>query len=133
MILSGKTIKKLLDDKIIVVSPPAEVKEASIKIHFSDSFGKNRNELKPIKEYILKPKEFVVCLTKENITLPDNYAGLYDTHISLSSVGVITHMGSMLIEPGFSGQILLEIFNASDTDVILNKDARANPAAAGFF
>lgn len=114
MILSGKSIEDIIGKGLLKVSPKPQVKEASIKVFLSSKIGKERNNYKDFKEYELQPKEFVLALSQEHFEFSEDYSGLYDNHIHISSFGVFTHMGSMLIEPKFKGQILLEIYNASD-------------------
>ncbi len=114
MILSGKAIQKLIDSGILRVEPEVIINEASIKLHLSDLLG----------TYTLKPKEFIVTKTKERITMPKDYAGLYDGYTHLARKGVMTHMGSMFVQPGSDGQMTLEIFNASDTQVLLEPEMR---------
>lgn len=124
MILSGKAIKRLLDKADLIIDPKPIIKEASIKIHLSDRFGKNRGDLGQKEEYVLKPQEFVLSLSAEKVKISNRYAGLYDGYIGFSSQGITSHLGSMLIDPGFEGRITLEIFNASNTSVTLKKGMR---------
>lgn len=37
------------------------------------------------------------------------YAGLYDGYTHLARKGIITHLGSMFVDPGTDNQITLEI------------------------
>lgn len=124
MILSGLSIQKLLDDKIISISPDPIIKEASVKIHLSNQFSLIRKEYESQESFVLKPKEFVLVLSKETISLPSNYAALYDGYTQLARRGIITHLGSMLVDPGTNGQITLEIFNASDQEQVLEAGMR---------
>ena len=125
MILSGKSINEIIESGLLKVFPDAQIKEASIKVFLSSKIGKERNNYHEFKEYILQPKEFILALSQETFEFPDNYAGLYDDHIHMSCQGIFTHLGSMLIEPEFKGQILLEIYNASDKPFKLEPGMRA--------
>lgn len=124
MILSGAAIKQLLEKNELQITPTPIVKEASIKIHLAGQFGKTRDTLAISDKHVLPPKGFIVGKSKESITLPNNIAGLYDGYIGIATQGVFTHVSSTLIDPNFSGQITLEIYNASDTPVELTKDMR---------
>lgn len=124
MILSGNAIKRIINQGDLIVEPKPVIKEASIKIHLSDSFGKSRERFGQREEYTLEPKEFVLALSAEKIKISDKYAGLYDGYIGLSSQGVSSHFGSMLIDPGFEGRVTLELFNASDKPITLKKGMR---------
>ncbi|MCK9212760.1 MAG: hypothetical protein M0P61_18180 [Ignavibacteriaceae bacterium] len=124
MILSGKSIQKLLDDGVIKIEPEPSLKEASIKIHLSSKFSEIGRDFEDLKEFTLKPKEFILALSKEQITLSDKYAGLYDGYTYLAQKGLTSHMGSMFIDPGSNLQITLEIYNASNNDIILREGDR---------
>jgi deoxycytidine triphosphate deaminase len=124
MILSGKTIKKLLEDKVIQITPTPQIKEASVKIHLSNQFSPVDQEFATHETYTLKPKEFIIGKSKETIIIPETIAGLYDGYTKLARKGIMTHMGSMFIDPGTSGQITFEIYNASEQEIILEVGMR---------
>ena len=57
--------------------------------------------------------------------MPSDHAGLYDGSTTLARIGITSHMGSMLISPGFfEGNLTLEIFNASDKSFVLKAGMR---------
>ncbi|OGM22587.1 hypothetical protein A2691_04065 [Candidatus Woesebacteria bacterium RIFCSPHIGHO2_01_FULL_39_23] len=112
MIYSGDAIRKLIKEGKLNIKPSPQIKEASIKIHFS-------------KKLIIKPKEFVLAKSEEITQLSQNIAGLYDGYTHLARKGIITHLGSMFVDPGTNGQITFEIFNASDVEVTVLNGERA--------
>jgi len=112
MVYSGDGIKKLIADGKLEVSPNPEIKEASIKIHFAEKM-------------ILRPKEFRIAKSLETMELSIDIAGLYDGYTHLSRRGIITHLGSMFVDPGSEGQITFECFNASDSEVTVEAGERA--------
>jgi dCTP deaminase len=112
MVYSGKGIKKLIKTGKMAITPKSEIKEASIKIHFSTSFT-------------IKPKELLITKTTEHITLADDLAALYDGYTHLARRGIITHLGSMFVDPGTNGPITLEVFNASDGEIKIEQNERA--------
>jgi dCTP deaminase len=124
MILTKKYIKKLLDEKTLVVAPDPELKESSIKIRLGDTFARIGEEFIQQDSVVLKPKEFILGKTLEHITMPKNIAGLYDGFTHLARKGIMTHMGSMYVEPESDGQLTLEIFNGSDKEITLEKGMR---------
>lgn len=124
MVLSQRRIQELLDTGEIKITPEVIMNDASIKIHISTSFAKPGKEFAKYNSYILKPKEFILALSKEKITLSENYAGLYDGYTHLARRGIITHLGSMFVDPKTDNQITLEIFNASDQEISLKKGMR---------
>ena len=112
MIYSGKAIKRLISEGELKIQPEPEIKEASVKIHFSETLT-------------IKPKEFKLAKSTETFELSSNLAGLYDGYTHLARKGIITHLGSMFVDPGTIGQITFEIFNASDKEVTVEKGERA--------
>lgn len=124
MILSAPSIQKLLDAGTLNIEPEAILKDASIKIHLSNHFAKIGEEYTEQSSYTLKPKEFILALTKEKVIFPMTHAGLYDGYTHLSRKGIMTHMGSMYIDPGSDCHITLEIFNASDKEIVIEEGMR---------
>ena len=72
-----------------------------------------------IVTYWLKPGEFILGHVNEVVTLsPEIYAKL-DGKSTLARRGLDIHSTAGLIDPGFSGQITLELFNKSQHDIPL--------------
>ena len=69
--------------------------------------------------FILHPGEFVLALTYEVITLPDDIAGRLEGKSSLGRLGLLTHSTAGFIDPGFSGHITLELSNVANLPVKL--------------
>ena len=63
------------------------------------------------------PGEFVLGHTLERVKLPANLAASVDGRSSIGRLGVTIHITAGYIDPGFEGQITLEIFNASPNTV----------------
>jgi dCTP deaminase len=124
MLLSDRTIKKLLKEKKIVIEPRPILKSASIRMHLSNQFAKVGGKVERKKEYLLKPGELVLASTLEKIKLPNDIAALYDGSTTLARMGIMSHMGSMLISPGSQGNLTLEIFNASQKPFLLKSGMR---------
>lgn len=124
MLLSDRSIKKLLKEKKLVIQPKPILKSASIRLHLSNQFAKPAGKVKKEKEYLLKPKKLILGSTLERIKLPNDHAGLYDGSTTLARIGITSHMGSMLISPGSDGNLTLEIFNASDEAFLLKAGMR---------
>jgi len=124
MLLSDRSIKELLNKKRLIITPKPILKSASLRLHLSDQFAKPAGAIERKKTYLLKPKKLILSSTIEHITMPDDYAGLYDGSTTLARVGITSHMGSMFISPGSVGNLTLEIFNASDTSFVLESGMR---------
>ena len=124
MLLSDRSIKKLLKEKKLVVRPTPQLKSASLRLHLSNQFAQPAGKVEQKNSYILKPKKLILSSTLERITMPNDHAGLYDGSTTLARVGITSHMGSMLISPGSNGNLTLEIFNASDKPFVLKTGMR---------
>lgn len=62
---------------------------------------------------VMLPGEFLLATTKETITLPDNMAAQIVGKSSIGRMGLFIQNAGH-IDPGFSGQVTLELFNASE-------------------
>lgn len=124
MLLSDRSIKKLLKEKKLVIQPKPKVKSASVRLHLSNQFAKVGEKVEKKKIYLLKPKELILSSTIEKIKLPNDLAGLYDGSTTLARVGISSHMGSMLVSPGTIGNLTLELFNASNKSFLLKAGMR---------
>lgn len=86
----------------------------------------------PSEGFALKPKEFVLGMTVEAISLPVNHPRNLETQICLparvegrSSVarcGILVHFTAPTIHPGFEGNITLEIINLGPAKFMLRPD-----------
>lgn len=65
--------------------------------------------------YKLKPKEFILGSTSEKVHLPYDLCGHIDGKSSIGRLGVFIE-NSGFIDSGFTGNITLEIYNASDKE-----------------
>lgn len=64
--------------------------------------------------YKLKPKEFILGHTFETIHVPRDLMARVEGRSSIGRLGIMIHVTAGLIDPNFTGQITLEIYNASD-------------------
>ena len=67
----------------------------------------------------LEPKEFLLGHTNEVVTLGDNVAAQLEGKSSLGRLGLLVHVTAGFIDPGFSGQITLELHNVSENPILL--------------
>lgn len=70
-------------------------------------------------EFCLEPNEFVLASTHETVTLPNMLAGRVEGKSSLGRLGLLTHITAGFIDPGFHGQITLELKNVSNSTIVL--------------
>lgn len=69
--------------------------------------------------FILHPGEFVLASTFERVALPDYLAGRLEGKSSLGRLGLLTHSTAGFIDPGFIGNVTLELSNASTLPITL--------------
>ena len=84
--------------------------------HLIDKLGKD-------DEFVIKPNQFVLAHTLEKINMPINLLGIVKGKSSLARKGLIVEFAGF-IDPGFTGQITLELKNVSDKPVTLKKYMR---------
>lgn len=64
--------------------------------------------------YVLDPNEFILGSTNEGVTIPKNIAARFEGKSSLGRLGLATHVTAGFIDPGFNGDITLEIKNLNN-------------------
>lgn len=67
----------------------------------------------------LEPGQFLLACSMETITLSPHIAARVEGKSSLGRMGVQVHITAGFIDPGFSGQITLEIHNVAPWGVML--------------
>lgn len=67
----------------------------------------------------LRPEDFVLVSTVEKITLSDGYAARVEGKSSLGRLGLLTHITAGFVDPGFSGNITLELKNVNRSPIHL--------------
>ncbi len=128
MVLSDKTILKMLNDHSLKIAPleKEQIQPASVDIRLGDTFSvvedspqgiitmKDEIHYKVIKSntYILLPHQFVLATTMEYIELPDNLTAFVEGRSSLGRMGLFIQNAGW-VDPGFKGEITLELYNAN--------------------
>lgn len=69
--------------------------------------------------YVLKQGHFVLAQTFEEVTVPADLMGLVEGRSSLARLGIGIHLTAPKIDPGFKGNITLEMSNNGNVDVEL--------------
>lgn len=62
---------------------------------------------------------FILGHTHERVEIPNNIVAVVDGRSSLGRLGIMVHVTAGYIDPGFSGQITLELHNVSSRTVRL--------------
>lgn len=70
---------------------------------------------------LLPPKGTVLISSYERISMPLGYFGILQTKGSLARLFVTINMADGQIDPGFSGNITFEVFNASNFNIKFHK------------
>lgn len=70
------------------------------------------------KGYVLQSNRFVLASTIEKVDLPTNIVGRIEGKSSLARLGIQIHSAGYL-DPGFRGNVTLEIVNFNDLPIIL--------------
>lgn len=72
------------------------------------------------EQWAIEPKQFVLGSTIEKISLPSHIVGRIEGKSSWARKGLWIHAAGF-IDPGFTGQLTLEIINQSNDNIILSK------------
>ncbi|MDG2100959.1 MAG: dCTP deaminase [Dehalococcoidales bacterium] len=140
MVLSDRDIKAAVKAGIIGIDPYFEkdVQPASVDLHldkkllvFNNSnapFIDLKKELpdlnspvliKDDEPFILHPGEFVLGSTLEKITIPSNMVARIEGKSSLGRLGLLIHSTAGFVDPGFDGNLTLELANVSRLPITL--------------
>lgn len=139
MILSDKTIRTLLSSGGLSIAPleDSQIQPASVDIRLGNSFSFLKNPgTEPVSmagaleyttlsstEYVLGPGQFILATTMEYFKLPDNMTAFVEGRSSIGRLGLFIQNAGW-VDPGFEGEITLELFNASHTPIILETGRR---------
>lgn len=149
MRLSDTDIEKYLDDGAIVIEPKPDISMisgVSVDIRLGNEFRVFQEHTAPYidlsapkaqvqeamnaimsdeihvadgEAFFLHPGELALAVTLESVTLPDNIVGWLDGRSSLARLGLMVHVTAHRIDPGWSGQIVLEFYNSGKLPLAL--------------
>lgn len=71
------------------------------------------------RAFVLHPGEFALGTTEERVRMPADIVGMVDGRSSVGRLAVVVHATAGLIDPGFEGQITLELSNIGSIPVKL--------------
>lgn len=78
-----------------------------------------RVEIPPERAFVLHPGEFALGTTVERVKMPRDLVGVVDGRSSIGRLAVVVHATAGFIDPGFEGQITLELSNIGSIAVKL--------------
>ncbi len=140
MVLSDRTIARLLDEERIVIDPYDEslLQPSSVDVRVDRYFRVFHNARYPfidVKEpqedltelvevaddqpFILHPGEFVLGSTLERIMLPDDLVARLEGKSSLGRLGLLIHSTAGFIDPGWDGHVTLELSNVANLPITI--------------
>lgn len=139
MILSDKTILRMMEEKILVINPVTreQIQPASVDIRLGDTFSivedsaagiislDSQIAYKTIQTdtYLLLPGQFVLATTMEYFELPDDLTAFVEGRSSLGRMGLFVQNAGW-VDPGFHGEITLELYNANRCAIELKAGRR---------
>ena len=93
--------------------PRTEVQEAMNSVMSDEIF------IPDGEAFFLHPGELALAVTYESVTLPADIVGWLDGRSSLARLGLMVHVTAHRIDPGWSGQIVLEFYNSGKLPLAL--------------
>lgn len=69
--------------------------------------------------FVLTPGSFVLAHTEEVVNIPGNISARIEGKSSLARLGLVIHTTAGFIDPGFSGQVTLELKNLTPVPIKL--------------
>ena len=140
MVLSDRTIARLIDEGRIGIDPydPALLQPSSVDVRVDRFFRVFHNarypyidvkqpqealtelvEITDDEPFILHPGEFVLGSTLEVVALPDDLVARLEGKSSLGRLGLLIHSTAGFIDPGFEGNVTLELSNVANLPITI--------------
>lgn len=143
MVLSDADIIQRIGEESLVIDPYEEsnVEPASVDLrlgndfvqysHYNpqdvtidtakgfDSLDQKASDCGEWDEITIEPGEFYLATTLERVSLPDDIVAEVLGRSSLGRLGISVHQTAGLIDPGFTGEITLELSNHGPAPVTL--------------
>jgi dCTP deaminase len=139
-VLSDGTIRRLVEERRIRIEPwdPGMVQPASVDLRLGSSFRVFHNHraaaidlrdpptnltehivIGPDEAFVIHPGEFVLGVTQELVSLPDDIVARIEGKSSIGRLGLIVHATAGFVDPGFAGTLTLEITNLTRVPIKL--------------
>ena len=140
MVLSDRDIRAEIEAGRIVLDPylPEAVQPSSVDLHLDRRFRVFRNSRYPyidVREeqpeltelveiggdepFILHPGEFVLGSTLERVELPNDLVARLEGKSSLGRLGLLIHSTAGYVDPGWEGNLTLELSNVANLPITL--------------
>ena len=140
MVLSDRSIREEIGKERIVIRPldAGDIQPASVDVHLDRRILVFRNSRRPYIDvrqdvedltetvmvdddipFILHPGEFVLGGTLEHIEVPDDLVARLDGKSSLGRIGLLIHSTAGYVDPGWRGNLTLELSNVATLPLTL--------------
>lgn len=139
MILSDKTILDMMKSGRLAIEPFEDylIQPASVDIRLGNTFSMIEDSSDGIialdkqihykvfetERYLLLPGQFVLATTKEYFSLPNDITAFVEGRSSLGRLGLFIQNAGW-VDPGFEGEITLELYNANRCAIELQAGRR---------
>jgi len=139
MILSDATLREMMARKELVVDPieDHQIQPASIDLRLGRHFLKvDENDFDIIRmdepisyveiereEIVIPPLTFMLATTMEYVKLPNDLTAFVEGRSSVGRVGLFVQNAGW-VDPGFEGELTLELFNANRQPIRLQAGRR---------
>jgi dCTP deaminase len=139
-VLADRDIRTELEAGRVRITPydPADLQPSSVDLHLDRSFRVFRNNRYPYidvrapqpdltellrvedeEPFILHPGEFVLGQTLEWVELPDDLVARLEGKSSLGRLGLLIHSTAGYVDPGWKGNLTLELSNVANLPIAL--------------
>jgi dCTP deaminase len=140
VVLSDRDIRAEIEAGRIVIDPflPEAVQPSSVDLHLDRRFRVFRNnryayidvreeqpeltemiEIAGDEPFVLHPGEFVLGSTFELVQLPDDLVARLEGRSSLGRLGLLIHSTAGYVDPGWEGNLTLELSNVANLPIML--------------
>lgn len=133
MILSDQDLRNLnttqrLEGAPGIIEPwtDAHVQPASVDLVLGNELlvrGENLYNFEG-KDAVIQPGVFMLGSTVERITVPNGFAARVEGKSSWGRKGLLVHATAGFIDPGFEGQITLELYNLNNETLFIPEGSR---------
>jgi dCTP deaminase len=140
VVLSDRDIRAEIEAGRIVIDPftPDAIQPSSVDLHLDRRFRVFRNSRYPFIDvrtdqpeltelveisgddpFILHPGEFVLGSTLERVELPNDLVARLEGKSSLGRLGLLIHSTAGYVDPGWEGNLTLELSNVANLPITL--------------
>ena len=138
-VLSDNSIKRELESKRIIINPLDynDIQPASVDLHLSKDLrvftrGLSRIDVRSDLKHLTKAEEihenapfllhsgaFILGSTVEWVEIADDLVARIEGKSSLGRLGLLVHSTAGYVDPGWKGDLTLELFNCSPLPITL--------------